>query len=127
MRPDHPDRPAGRDRTTRRGTDRLEDAVAWLLGCLGLVLLFGAVLAGFATQRGVAERAAAEAADRTPVRVVLLDEGPDAPVLSRIGSTRQVSTRWADVPGLDPQPAAGTVKRTALAQMRWSAQRVPIG
>jgi hypothetical protein len=77
------------DRLPRRATDRVEDAVAWLLITAGLlaVLLIGTVTS--AVYRTGMERAAVEAADRHQVPAELLGTG--APGVS---SQRVHTARW---------------------------------
>ena len=52
---------------SRRRTDRVEDLVAWLLTCLGLLAVLGSVLVGHAAHGAALGRDGAP----TPVRAVL--------------------------------------------------------
>jgi hypothetical protein len=72
MRPD-PDRvPA--NRPPRRGTDRVEDAAAWVLIAAALLLLVVAGVTALDVHGREAERAEAQRASTTQVRAVLLED-----------------------------------------------------
>ena len=77
MRSDPHSAPA-KGKMPRRSTDHFEDAVAWVLMSLGLVLLLIAVMTGVGTRAGVIERAEAVRTTHTEVVATLL---ADAPVL----------------------------------------------
>jgi len=120
MRPDRdgPGR-AGYDRLPLRGADRVEDAVAWLLGAGALLALFVAVFIGFTTYTQDDARARADAAERTPVRVTLIDPGQVVPA-DRTATLRWVSVGWTGPDGLPrlgnlilTLPAAAGTQRTA--------------
>jgi hypothetical protein len=77
MRSGHTERES-RGRIPRRPTDRVVDAVAWLLTALGLLAVVVALSVGsrvYAEEQG---RARVEAADRVPVTAVVLAQPPAA-------------------------------------------------
>jgi hypothetical protein len=68
--------PSQAGRIPRRGTDRIEDAAAWLLTAVALfVVLFGA-LAGVRVHGDMAERRLAAERERVQVDAVLLTDAP---------------------------------------------------
>jgi hypothetical protein len=107
----------------RRPTDRLEDVVAWVLATLALVTAVVAIGVGGAQREAGAERARAEATERTPVRIVLLEranvlppvDGASAPV------PVQVPARWIDRDGAERVAAfTTTVSRAAGTELtKW--------
>lgn len=94
-----------RRRLPGRGTDHLEDVVAWLLttGAVGVVLL--AVLVGQVGYAHTAARSHAEAATRTPTRARLLED-VDGTAVTDGGRPRTVLAQW-DAP--DGHEAQGRV------------------
>ena len=64
-----------------RGTDRIEDLVAWLLVSLGLLAALGAVLVGAAAHD--AARGPGRLTAAVPVSVVLLADVPPAPAATQ--------------------------------------------
>lgn len=69
MRPDPP-----AERLRRRATDRVERAVAWLLGAAAIVLLVVALVIGVGVHGRQAERAVDESATRTKVTAMVLED-----------------------------------------------------
>ena len=68
-----PEGPSARGRLPRRATDRVEDAVAWVLIAAGLLLVVLAGVAGLAAYGGESRRAELENGSRSQVRAVLLE------------------------------------------------------
>lgn len=94
----------------RRPTDRVEDAVAWLLVAAGLllVLLIGSVV-GAVYQDGL-ERVSAERSGRHQVPAELLAVPESAgPTLGRAGRVESRTARWVDPQG---RPHTGRVTVT---------------
>jgi hypothetical protein len=89
MRPDA-HRSSRPERLPRRGTDRAEDVVAWVLTAAALVLIVVAGVTGIAVHGQEAERVLLESASRTQVRAVLLE---DAPVVSGEYRDRGITVR----------------------------------
>lgn len=91
-----PARPPAAGRIPRRVTDRVEDALAWLLTSIALLAVVAGVVAGVTIARDGAERARAEAQQRTQVQVVLLEaaEVVAAPDGFAEPVAVQVSARW---------------------------------
>jgi hypothetical protein len=85
----------------RRPTDRLEDAVAWVLATLALVTAVVAIGVGSAQRDAGAERARAEAAERTPVQIVLLERANVLPPVDGVSAPApaQVPARWIEPDG----------------------------
>jgi hypothetical protein len=85
----------------RRGTDWVETTTAWLVVSLGLVCLAVSLVVGVRVHAGLMDRAHQEAATRTPVRAVLLDDS--TPLTSAVdqGSVlvAQVPVRYLDPNG----------------------------
>jgi hypothetical protein len=89
-----------RDGSLRRGTDRVEDALAWLLTALGMIVLIGAVTIGVGVYTQSMDRSRAHPADRLQATAVLLvdasdrvaDQGSAAPFA-------RVPARWTDSVG----------------------------
>jgi hypothetical protein len=86
----------GRGRPLRRRTDRVRAAVGWAIVVAELLTLVLAVLAGLAAYRDGLDRAHREAAARTTVVAVLLD---DAPRLERAASPNPVRASYTDQAG----------------------------
>jgi hypothetical protein len=119
MQPSQDRRPARTGRLPRRGTDRVEDAVAWLLM---IAALFGLVLAGYVAldiHAATVEQGRVARGERAQVEAMLLD---DAPVQYREADFDGValrSVRFTDPAGLDRtavvplpgRPSAGDVVR----------------
>lgn len=98
MRPD-PDRAPAAGRLPRRTTDRVEDAVAWILTALALLLIVVAGVTGLAVHGGEADRAELENGSKSQARAVLLEE-----VYVTIGDLGTpipvpVTARWTDRDG----------------------------
>jgi hypothetical protein len=86
----------------RRTTDRVEDAVAWLLSALGLFALLLAMIAGVAVNRAGVERSRVESAARSLVDAVLLEPVPTAlggPVTG-VQPLLAASARYVDLQGV---------------------------
>lgn len=83
-----------------RRTERLERLLTCLLGLLAAAAAGVALVAGQSAHATVAERARAEAADRTQVTAVLL---ADATPATRGGEmvARRIPVRWTDVHGVE--------------------------
>jgi hypothetical protein len=83
---------------SRRRTDRVEDLVAWLLTCLGLLAVLGSVLVGHAAHGAALGRDGAP----IPVRAVLLDDAPATSAAHQrvpVGRHR-VPLAWTGVDGI---------------------------
>jgi hypothetical protein len=89
-----PLRPRGR--LPRRRTDRVEDVAAVVLASVAIVMGLVAFWVGRAGQTAQMERAVAEAAERVPVRVVLLAPAEVLPAVDGVGTPIpvQVPARW---------------------------------
>jgi hypothetical protein len=84
-----------------RGTDRLEDAAAWLLTVLGLVVLLVAGVRGVGVYSQGMERVRSDQAERTQATAVLLGNAPD--LIAEPGSAApfvHVPARWSDGAGV---------------------------
>ncbi|MBW0116583.1 hypothetical protein I4J48_15150, partial [Pseudonocardia sp. KRD-169] len=119
QRPRKPgDRPSERAvRPRRRLTDVVEDLVAWMLACAGLLLLTVAVLGGIVVHAGTVERGRLESAARTSTEAVLLEDA--AAAAGEYGTARGqvvVPARW-----LDPDGVSRTGSVTAGAGARAGA------
>ncbi|OLT00454.1 hypothetical protein BJF90_35300 [Pseudonocardia sp. CNS-004] len=57
-----------------RPTDRVEDAIAWLLTAAALILVVAAGITGFAVHGRQVDRADAESATRWPTTAVVLED-----------------------------------------------------
>ncbi|MHA6794288.1 Rv1733c family protein [Pseudonocardia bannensis] len=121
VRAEQEHRPPARVRSARRFTDRVEDAVAWLLSSLVLLTLLVAVLVGLQVHGQESQRARAEADSRTPVRAVLLEATPNVPGVEpgRMSPPVRVAVRWFDADGAEhlgkltvhgPRPAGTEVR-----------------
>lgn len=106
-----------RDRMRCRPTDRVEDAIAWLLTAAALILVVAAGITGFAVHGRQVDRADAESATRWPTTAVVLE---DAPLVIGGSGERipvRVEARWTDRTGTErtgmvsagTATAAGTV------------------
>jgi hypothetical protein len=97
MRPD-PDRAPVAGRLPRRGTDRIEDLVAWLLTGAALLVIVIAVVTAVAVHGREAERAAADSRSASQTRAVLLEDAYVVP--AEFGrAPAQARARWADRDG----------------------------
>lgn len=105
-RPDRRRRPVRSAR--RRATDRVEDAVAWLLTALALITTLAAFAVGQSGYGQAMDRVRAETADRTMVRAVLVDQ-------ATAFGPQQVGARW---------PGPGGVVVTGQVRVR---ERRPAG
>ena len=82
----------------RRGTDRVEDAVAWVLltcapsGAVGVV-------SGMAVYAATVERGRVEAAERTPTTAVLTQDVPSVAVTNPTTGRMPASATWRDRAG----------------------------
>ncbi|MFC4950761.1 hypothetical protein [Pseudonocardia sp. GCM10023141] len=63
-------------RIPHRGTDLVEDLVAWVLAAVGIVVALVAVFAASAAHAQSAERSRLESLTRTPVDAVTLEDSP---------------------------------------------------
>jgi len=89
-----------RDRTLRRGTDRIEDAAAWLLTVAGMVVLIVSGVLGVGAYSQGMERVRADQAERTPATAVVLTDAKDRIV--EPGSAApfmRIPARWTDAAG----------------------------
>ena len=73
VQPSQERQPSRTARLPRRVTDRVEDAVAWVLTAAALFVLLGAVLGGVGVYGDAVDRAHTAAHERTPVAAVLMD------------------------------------------------------
>ena len=89
-----------RDGSFRRRTDRVEDALAWLLTASAMIVLIGAVTIGVGDYTQSMERSRSDPSDQVQAEAVLLvdawdrvtDEGSAAPFA-------RVPARWTDSVG----------------------------
>jgi hypothetical protein len=91
-----PEGPSAVGRLPRRATDRVEDAVAWVLTAAGLLLVVIAGVTGLATYGRESERAELETRSRSQARAVLLEDAQL--VIGDLGErlpTRALA-RWTD-------------------------------
>lgn len=91
----------------RRGTDRVEDAAAWFLMSLGLMLVIVAVLVGVGVHADELERARGQQVTRVEVVAVLVVDAPVA--ISEYNGARpyiRATARWT---GADGVPCEGPV------------------
>jgi hypothetical protein len=98
MRPD-PDRAPDAGRLPRRTTDRVEDAVAWLLTGVALLVIVIAGVTGLAVHGREAERVELESRSTSQTRAVLLE---DVLVMAGEHGQRmpaQARARWTDRDG----------------------------
>ncbi|WP_214364469.1 hypothetical protein [Pseudonocardia sp. H11422] len=87
----------------RRRTDRLEDALAWLVVSLALFTLVIAVVSGSAVHGREMDRVEQERGDRTPVRAVLLQTAPKVPLSegSVVLPPARVPATWTGANGVE--------------------------
>ncbi|OLT00074.1 hypothetical protein BJF90_07160 [Pseudonocardia sp. CNS-004] len=69
-----PEQPSAAGRLPRRASDRVEDAVAWVLMIAGLLLVVVAVVTGLGVYGRESARAELESRSRSQVRAVLLED-----------------------------------------------------
>ena len=96
-----PERPSAVSRLPRRATDRVEDAVAWVLMVAALLLVVVAGVTGLGVYGAESARAELESGTRSPVRAVLLE---DAQLVAGDLGERlpvRVPARWTDRNGLE--------------------------
>ncbi len=96
-----PERPSAMGRLPRRVTDRVEDAVAWVLMVAALLLVVVAGVTGLGVYGAESARAELESGTRSPVRAVLLE---DAQLMTGdLGECLpvRVPARWTDRNGLE--------------------------
>jgi hypothetical protein len=96
-----PERHSVAGRLPRRASDRVEDAVAWVLIVAGLLLVVVAGVFGLGVYGRESERAELEIASRSQVRAVLIE---DAQLVSgELGERLPVRAlaRWTDRNGLE--------------------------
>ncbi len=96
-----PERPSAMGRLPRRVTDRVEDAVAWVLMVAALLLVVVAGVTGLGVYGAESARAELESGTRSPVRAVLLE---DAQLMTGDLGERlpvRVPARWTDRNGLE--------------------------
>jgi hypothetical protein len=90
-----------RDRSLRRGTDRIEDIAAWLLTVMGIVVLIVAGVFGIEDHARGMERVRSDLAERVEATAVVLADPPDRIVepasAAPFGS---VPARWTDPAGV---------------------------
>lgn len=114
MQPDQQPRQNGTERDRRmprRPTDRVEDALAWLLCLVLMVAAVVAVFVGVHAHADVLEMARAQAAERTQVTGTLTRDTPRA----RDGdATTNAPVRWTGKDGVERVDNAEV--RTGLAQ-----------
>lgn len=113
------ERPDGR--IPRRLTDRVEDAVAWLLISLALLTGVVAFVVGAAQATQGSERARLEARERVPVRVILLERADVTPSPDGMSLPVPVDVpaRWILPDGSERvAPVATAVRNEAGAELR---------
>ncbi|GEL20377.1 Rv1733c family protein [Pseudonocardia asaccharolytica] len=102
MQPDQTHRRSGEGRIRRRATDRLGDAVGWLLSTLALFAVVAAVVVAAQVHGNVLARAEHEAATRTQVQAVVVT---DAQALPSPGGgplpSLSVAARWIAPDGIE--------------------------
>lgn len=101
-----------------RRTERLQNLLACVLGLLAVTAAAVAITAGGSAYASVAERARAEAADRTETTAVLLSDA--VPVTRGGPANRAVPVRWTDRHGVDRTAAV------PLRVVRDAGDRVPV-
>lgn len=102
-----PEGPSAVGRLPRRATDRVEDAVAWVLTAAGLLLVVIAGVTGLSTYGRESERAERESGSRSQVRAVLLE---DAQLVSGdLGERLPIRgmARWTDRNGHEHSGVVG--------------------
>lgn len=106
------------DRSLPRGTDRVEDAAAWLLTVFGIILVIVAGVLGLGTYSQGMERVRSDQAERVQATAVVLTDAPDR--ITEPDSAKpfvRVPARWTDAAGVLHE---GEV--TALSGSRAGAQ-----
>jgi hypothetical protein len=103
---EQPDRRPSAKRLRGRTTDRVEDAVAWLLATLALLIMVFAVGVGIAGAADGLERARVEVAERVAVRAVLLEAADVVPTTEGATLADRVPARWV---GRGDQEVTGEV------------------
>jgi len=101
MRAQEGDRGTGRGRRPpRRRSDRLEGLTTWFLCCLGVALVVGIVVVSAGVYGRAEVQARTEAADRTQVQAVLLE---DVSLIATNGLSAPVpaSVRWTAPDGVE--------------------------
>lgn len=106
MEAEQPGRRSSPKRLPGRATDRVEDAVAWLLASFAMLILFAAVAAGIAGSATGIEQARVEGAERVPVRAVLLESADVVPMPDGAPIPDRVPARW---PGRGDEEVTGDV------------------
>jgi len=117
---------AGAARMPRRRTDRVESAVGWVVGVLGVALVGVALLTGITLNAEGMRQAARDAVDRVPAVAVLnepsgalvgadplsgVTSGPQVPGIVALATWRAPdgSLRTGRIPVLGARPAGSTV------------------
>lgn len=129
MPADQPDRrsrpapPLSGARLPRRLTDRVEDAVAWLLSSAALLVGMVAVVVGMSVVRDGEVSARVEARERVQVRVVLLADADIAPAPDgySVAQAVEVPGRWLLPDGSERVAPVRTDERAAAGTevSRW--------
>jgi hypothetical protein len=91
------------DRIRRRWTDLVEDAVAWALIVLSLMMVIAAFVVGLGTFGESVEKQSAEAGTRTMATATVLES---VPILANEQPPSDVPARWI---GPDGRPRTGLV------------------
>jgi hypothetical protein len=96
-----PEQPSKAGRLPRRITDRVEDAVAWVLAVAALLLVMAAGITGLTVYGEERDRATLESGTRSQVRAVLLEDAPL--MIGELGENLlvRVPARWTDRAGLE--------------------------
>jgi hypothetical protein len=115
-----------RERSLRRGTDRVEDAAAWLLTVAGMALLIVAGVLGVGGYSQGMERARSDQADRAQATAVLLRNAPE--LMAEHGSAApfaRVPARWTDAVGVQHEGAvlARSTSRAGTRIQVWLDRR----
>lgn len=118
-----PESPLAAGRMPRRPTDRVEDAAAWLLTSAAFLVAIAAVLMGTSEAARGDERVRAEARDRVPLRVVLLEAALPAPAPDGYSLPQpvDVAARWTLPDGSERlAPVTTSVRAPAGSELtRW--------
>ena len=91
--------PSGGGRWPRRGTDRLEDALAWVLIAVGLLVVVGAVFAGVRAGAEAAERVRIAQGERVRAEAVVVDVAAVPDAEPEAESADWVTVRYTDLAG----------------------------
>jgi hypothetical protein len=94
-------RPARTGRLPRRGTDRIEDAAAWLLTIAALLGLMVAGYVALGIHAATLEQGRIAQGERAHVEAVLLDDAPVQYREADFDGVAQRSVRFTDPAGLD--------------------------